>query len=373
MRILYILPSGLMGGMERHVHCLAKSLQGAADCRVLIIGEEGPLGAAMRADGIAVTALGCRNGHDLRIFPRLHRVMREFKPDIVHTQTLILFPSLYFKLFGRKTPYLLSIHMPTKRKGVLAHLLWNWLGRRINYHLPVSSETWKMFRSVYPWAKGEVFFNPVRIETSLKVRKFESLKVNSQTLKPSNFQTFKPSNSPTFAVGMVGRNAEVKDWPSFHKVENLVKGRFEKFLTCEKCEKCERCGVEFLNAGEKEVCDGRAAIARMDLFVMTSKSEELPTVVLECFMLGTPICGFLPVGGIVDILQFSTGPVREAFIAERDCEKLADVVMDLLAHPEKRQALVEDGRQILEGHFDAEKNCKGQLMRVYENCHRKSV
>ena len=57
--------------------------------------------------------------------------------------------------------------------------------------------------------------------------------------------------------------------------------------------------------------------------------------------------------------------MREAFITERNCEKLADVVMDLLAHPEKRQAMVEDGRQILEEHFDAEKNVRGQLMRIY--------
>ena len=106
----------------------------------------------------------------------------------------------------------------------------------------------------------------------------------------------------------------------------------------------------------------------MDLFVMTSKHEQLPTTVLECFALGTPICGFIPVGGTSDILGFSQGPIRSAFIAERNCDKLADIVMDLLAHSEKRQALVEDGRQILENHFDAEKNCRGRLMEIYEKC-----
>ena len=79
------------------------------------------------------------------------------------------------------------------------------------------------------------------------------------------------------------------------------------------------------------------------------------------------------IGGTKDILEFSTGPLREVFIAERDCEKLADIVMDLLAHPEKRQALFEDGRQIMEGHFDAEKNVRGRLMRVYEMSGRVSA
>ena len=99
---------------------------------------------------------------------------------------------------------------------------------------------------------------------------------------------------------------------------------------------------------------------------MTSISEELPTTVLECFALGTPICGFLPDGGTSDILQYSKGPVKEAFIEERSCERLAELVLDLLAHPEKRRAMVEDGRRILEGHFDAEKNARGQLMGIYE-------
>ena len=89
------------------------------------------------------------------------------------------------------------------------------------------------------------------------------------------------------------------------------------------------------------------------------------TTVLECFALGTPVCGFVPAGGMADVLKFSNGSLREAFIVERSCERLSDIVLDLLGHPEKRQALVEDGRQILVNHFDAEKNCCGQLMEIY--------
>ncbi len=335
MKVLYILPTGLMGGMERHVRCLALALRGAAECRVLIIGDEGPLGRTMRADGIDVVALGCRNGHDWRIFPRLHRVLREFRPDVVHAQNPILFPSLYFKSVDRRTPYLLSIHTPTRREGTLRHLLWSWLGRRVDYHLPVSSATWRNFLDVFPFAagKGEVFFNPLR-------------------LADFSPQASARSGSGALVLGMVGRNADQKDWPSFHRVEGIVRSR--------------RTGeVEFLNAGENAVCDGREAIAKMDLFVMTSKHEELPTTALECFALGTPICGFIPVGGMADILALSGGPLREAFVPGRDCAKLAAVALDLLAHPEKRRALAEDGRRILTRHFDAERNCRGRLMEIY--------
>ena len=36
-------------------------------------------------------------------------------------------------------------------------------------------------------------------------------------------------NESSFIVGMVGRNADVKDWPSFHKVEKLVKDKVSGF------------------------------------------------------------------------------------------------------------------------------------------------
>ena len=222
-----------------------------------------------------------------------------------------------------------------------------WLLGKDCYYLPVSSVTWEGLKKWLPYAKGEVFFNSIRIEKA---------KVRGEGEQRREWP---------FVVGMVGRNAEVKDWPSFHKVEKLVKDKVSGFQSF-KVSGTQGCNVEFLNAGEMEVCNGREAIEKMDLFVMTSKHEQLPTTVLECFLLGTPICGFLPEGGTSDILQYSKGPVRAAFIKERDCEKLAEIVMDLMAHPEKRLAMVEDGRQILEGHFDAEKNVRGQLMRVYE-------
>ena len=103
----------------------------------------------------------------------------------------------------------------------------------------------------------------------------------------------------------------------------------------------------------------------MDGFVLTSKHEEMPTVVLEAFAERTAICGFIPEGGMSEILSFSTGPLKEVFIKNRDTSRLAEIVMSLLKDEAKRNAVIEDGWQILTNHFDAEKNCRTQLMDVY--------
>lgn len=304
-------------------------------------------------DGTPYYLCNCTSGHDLKLFFAIRHVVKTFRPDVIHLHDIRLFGALYLRYFT-KIPRVCSIHLPSNPNPRFSRRLLNWAVQPC-YWLPVSKNNWDRFSTYHPGVKGEVFFNPIRIEKGEKVTdcRIDGLSDcrggRGQAVNQSIVQ------SVNFIVGMVGRNAVVKDWPAFHRVEEIVKFKAQSL----------KLKVEFLNAGEKEVCNGREAIGKMDLFVMTSKSEELPTTVLECFALGTPICGFLPVGGTKDILEFSTGPLREVFIVERNCEKLADIVMDLLTHPEKRKALVEDGRQILEGHFDAEKNCRGRLMEIY--------
>lgn len=343
MRILYITDGG-PGGVSSHVRCLTQCLKGVAEVMVCITYGSDALKKMLDEDGTPYCWCRCRNGHDLRLLLKVRRLIKEFRPEVIHFHDIPLFVVLYVKML-RGVRVFCTLHTPSARKVAFSR---NVLNHAVQpcYFLPVSSQTWEVFKAAYPKARGEVFFNPVRIGEAKSKREGEQ------------------RNDSSFVVGMVGRNADQKDWPSFHKVEEIVKGKVSRFRGFGVG--ADGCNVEFLNAGEKEVCDGRAAIAKMDLFVMTSKHEQLPTTVLECFMLGTPICGFLPVGGTKDILEFSKGPLREAFIRERDCDKLSDIVIDLLVHPEKRQALVEDGWQILVNHFDAEKNCRGRLMEIYK-------
>lgn len=350
MRILYITDGG-PGGVSSHVRCLTQCLKGVAEVMVCITYGSDALKKMLDEDGTPYCWCRCRNGHDWRLLMKVMRLIKEFRPEVIHFHDIPLFVALYVKMLRwtrrwRGLRVVSTIHTPSAAHHLqFSRAAVNWAAEPC-YWLPVSGPNWRNFKARYPKARGEVFFNPVRIGEAKSKREGEQ------------------RNDSSFVVGMVGRNAEVKDWPSFHKVEEIVKGRVSKFRGFGVG--ADGCKVEFLNAGEKEVCDGRAAIAKMDLFVMTSISEELPTTMLECFMLGTPICGFLPDGGTSDILRFSKGPLREAFIRERDCDKLSDIVIDLLVHPEKRQALVEDGWQILVNHFDAEKNCRGRLMEIYK-------
>lgn len=341
MRILYVINTGQVGGMQRHVLCLMRALKGVgvAETAVVLNTElDSEIVLMFENKGCKVYRLCGRSGHDWRIVCRFHQILKEFQPDVIHAHGIPLFLLIYLAIWKRSISLLQSIHQPTQKPSFVERVLDFLFAWRINLWLPVSSPTWQQFVKWYPKARGEIFFNP------LYLADFERDDIADFT---------KPRNGKRWVIGMVGRNADQKDWPSFHRVEQLVKAQLSD--------------VDFLNAGEEAVCDGRAAMRQMDLFIMTSKHEQLPTTVLECFALGTPICGFVPDGGTTDILAFSNGAVANAFIHSRSCEQLAQVLIDLINTPTKRQALVEDGRQILENHFAAEKLVPNQLMAIYRS------
>lgn len=345
MKVLYIVNEALMGGLQRHVLCLMQSLRGVADTAVVFNVESDASVIRMFEDeGLRVYRLKGRSGHDWRIVGRFCRVLEDFRPDVIHAHVMpiLVMVALRFGLKGRAS-VIESLHMPTGRGSFLGRIIDCVRGRLVDYWLPVSGATWEGFQRWHPEARGEVFFNPIRLGIGDQGLGIGEL--NNQTIRQSS----------NFVVGMVGRNVDEKDWSAFHRVEKMVKVKGVG----------ERWNVEFLNAGEKGVCNGQEAIAKMDLFVMTSKSEELPTTMLECFALGTPICGFIPAGGVREVLDFSAGSVREAFIEGRDCGKLADLVVELLGDVDRRRRIAEDGRRIVEEHFDAVKNCRGPLMDIY--------
>ncbi|MBQ4385138.1 MAG: glycosyltransferase family 4 protein [Kiritimatiellae bacterium] len=166
-------------------------------------------------------------------------------------------------------------------------------------------------------------------------------------------------------IGMVGRGDPAKGWSDLAVVAQRAR------LRCLGVGVTEDEAISKFGDSARAIewegpqPNGREWIRKMDLFVLTSKHEEMPTVVLECFAEKTPICGFIPEGGMNEILSFSNGPLKEVFIKERDTSRLAEIVISLMNDEARRKAIVEDGWQILVNHFDAEKNCKGQLMDIY--------
>jgi glycosyltransferase involved in cell wall biosynthesis len=103
-RVLHILANLGTGGAERMVAHIATRLD-PQRFEVAVVSIAKPFGTDVEqllADaGVKVWYLGKGPGFDYRIYAKLHRVLREYRPDIVHTHVHVLrytLPSmLYFK------------------------------------------------------------------------------------------------------------------------------------------------------------------------------------------------------------------------------------------------------------------------------------
>lgn len=365
MKILYVINDGIAGGLQRHVLCLMQSLRGIAETAVAINSEAGPACADL-FKGEKVYRLHGKSGHDPKIIGAFRKILDDFNPDVVHAHGLPLLVAVWifaqrlFRTRRRSLPVIQSLHCPTLKPSLSERIANFFLDRMVDYWLPVSTPTWDAFRKWHPAARGEVFFNPLGdIAPRSKMKK--------------GMSQFAGTGGERFIAGMAGRIADQKDWGSFCRVADILSASdsplFFRGVGGTREEAASLLGEDAPGLGVVEWAgmqkDGREWIGGFDLFVMTSRHEQLPTVILECFAENTPVCGYIPDGGMTDILQFSDGTLKSVFIKERDPEKLAAIVRQIASDSSLRKAIADDGRRILEGHFDAAANCRGQLMDIY--------
>ncbi|MFD7413255.1 glycosyltransferase [Kitasatospora purpeofusca] len=99
MRILHIVTGLASGGAERQLQLLLRHLPAHQQCEVLALTNPGTVAAALRADGVTVHHLGMRGNRDLGALPRLARLVRAGRYDIVHTH--LYRAGLYGRLAAR--------------------------------------------------------------------------------------------------------------------------------------------------------------------------------------------------------------------------------------------------------------------------------
>ncbi|MFB7910909.1 glycosyltransferase [Kitasatospora sp. NPDC059146] len=99
MKVLHIVTGLASGGAERQLHLLLRHLPPHQRCEVLALTNPGTVADALRADGVTVHHLGMRGNRDLGALPRLVRVVRAGRYDLVHTH--LYRAQLYGRLAAR--------------------------------------------------------------------------------------------------------------------------------------------------------------------------------------------------------------------------------------------------------------------------------
>lgn len=83
MRALHIITGLGVGGAEQQLRLMLRHLP--VDCDVVTLTNPGAVAEGLAADGVRVTHLGMGGNRDLAALPRLVRLIRTGRYDLVHT------------------------------------------------------------------------------------------------------------------------------------------------------------------------------------------------------------------------------------------------------------------------------------------------
>ncbi len=348
VKVLQLIVSLPVGGAEDLVAAIVTGLDpGRFQVQAATIGPPGVIGEELTRAGHPVLSLGLdiKGTPFFRIVAAVRRMLREIKPDILHTH--LYHPNLYGRLAALGlglTGVVASVHN-SYTQVKLHRCLWNFLLNGVTDRVLVSSpQVWQDVRTWdrVPERKLEIIPYGIRLE-DLDI-----------PLSPADAKV--AAGLAGFVLGVVGRLEEQKGHgylvaalPELSRqIPDLTlvlvgEGREEEALKRQVAELGMGRWVRFLGTRR----DLPRLFRAMDLFVQPSLWEGLPLALLMAMAAGLSVLG-TRVSGITEVIQDG---VNGRLVPAGDSRALAAAILELYRRPEVRDRLGEAARQAVVEHY----------------------
>jgi len=246
--------------------------------------------------------------NNLRIILCYFNLSRELKKEGFHLELIhanVVYPiGIIARLLSirHKIPYIITEHWTCYHKVVLPRPSWiqQFLTRlaanKASLILPVSEDLAQAMRSSGIHAEMDVVYNV--IDTSLFVPGNPSVRKGNQLIHVSSLARLQKNPSLLF-----GAFAELLQWKPDLQLNIISDGDFSLFQ-----EEIKQLNIEkqIVFHGTLEAQEIAQLLKGSDLFVLTSRFENLPCVLIESISAGVPIVS-TNVGGIKEIVQSAHG------------------------------------------------------------------
>lgn len=356
IRVLHInlAPPGT-GGIERLLVNFFDCLHGDDfDISLCILDGESATGKQLEARGCKLWTLHRkRDGFDRGVYPRLTRVLQDYRPDIVHmhgTGCLIFgSPAARWAGIGNLvfTSHSSLLRPFSMRRAVLASLL-----------------RWTPGRVAVSEAARRVLVRNYRVSRKSVAVIYNGVDLARFAPTPKN-----PANEIT--IGFCGVFRPEKRLPLLIEAfaQLRQRGRGARLLLVGDGVAMSECRqlVQSLGIADRvtfagEQADVRPMLQEMDVFVLPSRIEAMPVALLEAMALEKAVIASA-VGGIPEIVEDGVSGLltRKGEVAE-----LTNALARLQGDGELRQRLASAARRRVEEKFSLE-----QMMRQYANLYRR--
>jgi glycosyltransferase involved in cell wall biosynthesis len=355
IRVVRLFSRLNIGGPSVHVILLTAGLTARGYRTRLVVGQEqaqeGNLLDLAAEKGVLCERLDAL-GREIRVFSDiralwgLYRVIRDFRPSVVHTH------AAKAGFLGRVAARLAGV--PVVVHTYHGHVLRGYFG-------PVKTAVFRALEAFLGHFSSALIAVSEAVKqdlTALGVARSEHIRVVPLGLDLERFTLDLPRGGLRDAfgfaaeaplVGMVGRLVPIKDVPTFLRAAALVRearpdARFALVGDGEEREalerECQRLGLAREVAFHGWRRDMEAVYGDLDVVVNSSRNEGTPVALIEALASARPVVA-TRVGGTADLLA---GGEYGRLVPAEDPRALADAILDVLADPEAARCRALLGR-----------------------------
>lgn len=338
---------------ERYRHAIV-CLQGYTDFRQRI----------QRGD-VEIYDVNKCNGHDFGAYRRLHKILRELKPAILHTRNL---SALESQAIGAAARVKGRVH------GEHGRDIYDLHGKNLKYNLlrkavqPLVGHYIAVSRDLAHWlidTVGVPSRKVTQIYSGVDSVKFHPRDGARAPVGPPGF-----AGKDDIVIGSVGRLAPVKDFPTlilaFHYLRKLWPEGYARLRLVIVGDgpmrpECERLIAELDLADRILLIGDRSDVWElmhaMDLFAMSSLGEGISNTILEAMASGLPVIA-TEVGGNPELVSpGKTGTL----IPPADPEKMAQALLAYVSDPARMAQEGRAARAEIETRFSMDAMVRGYL------------
>lgn len=374
-KVLYVVTKSNWGGAQRYVFDLASNLPKDRSEAVVVAGGSGPLIQKLKESGIRTISVPSLD-RDIDIFKEftslvnLYRIFAHEKPDAVHLNStkagglgavaacIAGVPKIVFTVHG----WGFKEDRPFWQKWIIYFL--TWFGSIFQDEIITISTA--------DYDTGKKFISPKKLHlifNGIETFKFLSFEAARETLGKI---IKKPIEANTLVLGTIAEYTKNKGLPELLEALVQIRKRFPKlnwqaFLVGEG-EDREKLAEKIISLKlETQVHltgflpDASRYIPGFDIFVLPSRKEGLPYVLLEAMSAGVAVAGSR-VGGIPDIIKDG----QDGFLFNsKQAKDIISTVSLLIENKELRQKLGSNAARKMQTEFKLE-NMIDETLSLYE-------
>lgn len=364
LHIAHIVHRFDTGGLENGVVNLINTL-GDQDYQHSIITLKGynpEFAKRIKLDNVQFFDLLKKDGNDLGIFWRLNKLLKQLKPDVLHTRNTA---TLELQLVGWWRRVSLRIH------GEHGWDVNDMHGQNLTYR--------KLRRLLKPFIHQYIALSTEAKDYLLDIIKVAPEKVNHicNGVDKNKFSAKQhTANTTPFIIGCVGRLEEVKNHlllaEAFALVYEQTRGRVEVQLQLVGEGSCRARVEELLTKHDcissTWMAGNRSDVAELmkdfDIFVLPSLAEGISNTILEAMACGLPVIA-TNVGGNAELVEHE----KSGFLVEvTSAAEMAKRIMAYVDDSELKIRHGAQGRLLVEQKFSIE-----AMTKAYDSLYRRAA